>query len=76
MPSMFDSFFLYNRDIHSRETRQCNLLHPPRFRSSMSKSFIKYYGVVLWNELCILINPDVKPSIFKRSLCANLLNEC
>lgn len=75
LPNLFNSFFQYNFEIHSRTTRQVNLLHPPRYKSNFSKCFVKYYGVILWNELCLYVNPNQRPSVFKRQLRRYILSK-
>ena len=65
LPSLFDSYFTYAHDVHDYDTRRPISLRPPSFRSNLSKSFIKYRGVVIWNNITKLCNVNVKLSTFK-----------
>ena len=51
LPEMFDSFFALNSSIHNYSTRQHNLYHVPIVKSELSRTFLKYTGVTLWNRM-------------------------
>jgi hypothetical protein len=74
LPTMFNNCFVYNNEIHDRHTRQMNLLHVPIFRSMLSKSFIRYYGTILWNDMYPIVNPNVKISTYKAKIREHLLS--
>ena len=70
IPIMFENFFVSNDAIHNYLTRQRSQLHPPRFSSNLSKTFLRYQGVILWNNILRsnIVDENAKPSSFKKSL--------
>ena len=68
IPCTFVNFFCVNNVIHSHYTRQYCSFHPPRFKSQLSKRFIRYKGSVLWNNIVTFIDVNVKISTFKTNL--------
>ena len=68
LPGVFNDFFVYNYQIHSRLTRQSRHLHPPRFKSNLSKNFLKYEGVILWNRIFMNIDTTCTLYTFKKHL--------
>ena len=75
LPHVFDNFFQYNYEVHRRTTRQSQFLHPPRFKSTFSKQFVKYSGVIIWNDICTRINPSVTPSTFKKHIRSYIISK-
>jgi hypothetical protein len=75
LPSLFDNYFVYSHDVHNYNTRRPVSLHPPLFRSNLSKYFIKYRGVVVWNELTKLFDVNVKMSTFKKNVKTSIINK-
>ena len=49
LPPTFDDLFISNKDIHHYGTSQKNKLHVPKAKLSISKKFIRYIGVSIWN---------------------------
>ena len=45
LPECFNNFFQRNSDAHSRRTRQSKNLHPPLFKKTICKQFIKVLGI-------------------------------
>ena len=68
LPNVFNNFFTYNNSVHSYYTRQSNHLHPPKVKSERTKSFVKYAGCVIWNNILQSINIHVKIPCFKKKL--------
>ena len=52
--SIYKSMFVYNFEIHSRETRYMLHFHRPYYRLSSSMRFIKNTGCVIWNKIAHL----------------------
>lgn len=75
VPSIFSNFFVYNRNVHSYNTRQQPLFHLPRTKTNLSKNFIKYFGVKIWNSIYCEIKVSVKLSTFKKHLKKYLLKD-
>ena len=51
-PLYYKELFTTNVTVHNHFTRQSDLLHPPLCRTELSKRFITYRGVIVWNKLC------------------------
>ena len=68
LPKIFDNFFIKNSSVHAFNTRQSNLFHVPIFKSNLSKSFIRYFGVLCWNNVIRNVKVDSKVSPFKKAL--------
>jgi hypothetical protein len=51
LPKIFNAFYVKTSDVHNYETRQQLNYYPPFCRTEISKSFIKYTGVIFWNLL-------------------------
>ena len=75
LPTLFNNFFVFNYDVHSINTRQSQLLHPPLFKSLFSKSFIRYEGVLIWNNICRSIDVNCKISTFKKKLRSHVFKQ-
>ena len=67
-PHYFKTLFTENANIHTHNTRQFNLLHPPSCNLNLSKTFIKYRGVLIWNTVVNKVDCKTKPSTFKSSV--------
>ena len=50
VPPLFEGFFVKNNDIHEHNTRISNHLNVPPVHSDLSKSSIRYQGVIVWNK--------------------------
>ena len=50
-PQYFKQYFKRNNAIHTRATRQGNLLHPPAVRTEIAIRSFYYYGCTLFSEL-------------------------
>ena len=55
-PQYFDGYFTFNNKIHTRATRQRDLLHLPAVRTEVAKRSFYYYGCVVFNDFsrCLL----------------------
>ena len=63
-----DNYFTLNRNVHSYDTRQCQLLHVPPCPSNLTKRGVKYRGVKIWNQLLGQeIDIDVSQPVFKHN---------
>lgn len=49
-PQYFNNYFIFNNKIHSRTTRQSNLLHLPRVRTEVAKKSFYYHGCIVFNN--------------------------
>ena len=57
-----------DRNVHSYDTRQCQLLHVPPCPSNLTKRGVKYRGVKIWNQLLGQeIDIDVSQPVFKHN---------
>ena len=66
VPTIFDDFFMHNYHLHDHYTRTANHLHVPFASTNLSKTGIRYQGVIVWNKiLCTNINPDSSEQSFK-----------
>ena len=50
-PSIFDNYFIENKDKHKHNTRQTHNLHIKRPNDSYGKNKIQYRGAKLWNAI-------------------------
>ena len=50
-PQFFNNYFIFNRDILSRSTRQSNKLHLPKVRTEWAKNSFYYHGCKVFNKL-------------------------
>ena len=57
-PQYFDGYFTFNSKIHSRATRQRDLLHLPAVKTEVAKRSFYHYRCVVFNDisLCLRIN--------------------
>ena len=59
VPTIFDDFFMRNYHLHDHYIRTANHLHVPFASTNLSKTGIRYQGVIVWNKiLCTNINPN------------------
>ena len=49
-PSIFNDFFIENRNIHNYPTRNASNLRTPRVRTTLAERFIRKSGVNFWNK--------------------------
>ena len=75
LPDIFGEFFVHNRFIANRATRQENLLHIPRYRTCLYEKTMKINGAKLWNATCTSINHQCSIHTFKRKLKQRFINE-
>ena len=69
VPTIFDDFFMHNYHLHDHYTRTANHLHVPFASTNLSKTGIRYQGVIVWNKiLCANINSDSSEQSFKMML--------
>ena len=69
LPSIFDSFFTYNRDVHQYITRQSDEFHVPPVKTTMGQQSIRYRGADLWNRfLKTGYSADVSEAVFVKQL--------
>ena len=54
-PQYFDGYFTFNSKIHSRATRQRDLLHLPAVRTEVAKRSFYYYGCVVFNDISLCL---------------------
>ena len=54
-PQYFDGYFTFNNKIHSRATRQRDLLHLPAVRTEVAKRSFYCYGCVVFNDICLCL---------------------
>ena len=54
-PQYFDGYFTFNNKIHSRVTRQRDLLHLPAVRTEVAKRSFYYYGCVVFNDISLCL---------------------
>ena len=74
IPAIFDDLFKYNYHIHDHYTRTTNHLHVPLTGTNLSKTGIRYQGVIIWNKIVsVNINHDSSEQSFKVMLkkCIN-----
>ena len=73
LPDIFNNFFTKTTDIHTYRTRQFHNFYPPRCKTDISKSLVRYNGCVVWNSLQQdLKNIDVSPFTFKKHILKQL----
>ena len=51
-PQYFKNYFIFNKDICARSTRQSNLLHLPAIRTEVAKGSFYYHGSMVFNSYC------------------------
>ena len=74
LPSVFKRFFVLNSEIHNHNTRQIYDFHPPKVRTELRKTGIKYAGCVYWNSLDNKIKSKIMTmSVFKKYITDNCL---
>ena len=49
-PQCFKNYFVFNKDICARLTRQSNLLHLPAIRTEVAKRSLYYHGSMVFNS--------------------------
>ena len=76
VPSLFVGFFVKNNDIHEHNPRISNHLNVPPVHSNISKSSIRYQGVIVWNKILKAdINLDASELSFKIMLKRGIQQE-
>ena len=51
LPSLFNNYFIANRQVNRYQTRNSNNLHIPFYYYNISRTTVKYIGPKLWNTL-------------------------
>ena len=51
LQNLFGDFFTVNRELHGHNTRQALHYHIPLFKTNLGKSFMRYYGAMIWNNV-------------------------
>ena len=74
LPTIFDSFFTRNNEVHSYETRQQYHLHVPIQKLPKRTQRVKCAGVTLYNHFVTRLNFNVKIASFKRQAKTYLLD--
>ena len=54
-PQYFDGYFTFNNKIHTRATRQRDLLHLPAVRTEVAKRSFYYHGCVVFNDFSVCL---------------------
>ena len=49
-PQYFKNYFVFNKDICARSTRQSNLLHVPARKTEVAKRSFYYHGIMVFNS--------------------------
>ena len=49
-PQYFKNYFVFNKDICARSTRQSNLLHLPARRTEVAERSFYYHGIMVFNS--------------------------
>ena len=73
LPDIFNNLFTFNYEIHQHHTRQSSLIHVPKFKTLLSKNYIKYSGVLAWNNISNHVSDDVCIATFKKRVKTSIL---
>ena len=68
LPEIYRSYFTFNSEIHSYNTRTSSNLHIQQFNSNLGYGNIKILGSNLWNKLTKTIKIIKSPFMIKRKL--------
>ena len=72
--TMFDDFFVKNKDVHPYVTRQTDNYHIPLCKKNIGKASFKFHGAVVWNDILKQeINLNVSEYVFAKNLKSVLL---
>ena len=74
LPTLFLLYFTENFQIYGHNTRQTNLLHVDRKKTTTGQRSIKFKGGKLWNDLPSSIRIHRGKYTFQRKLKLYLLN--
>jgi hypothetical protein len=58
--------------VHSINTRQSRLLHPPRTNTRSGQKSIRFRGCFIWNQIRQSLNTDSSLFCFKKRLVNSL----
>jgi hypothetical protein len=72
LPPIFDNLFALNSQVHSINTRQSRLLHPPRTNTRFGQKSIRSRGCFIWNQLHHSLSTDSSLFSFKKHLVNSL----
>ena len=77
LPSLFDSYFIRTRDLHSLNTRQAPCYYElPKVRTEYRKMSIRFRGPSVWNTIIEnKVSPDIGICTFKHNVKYLLLNK-
>ena len=68
LPTIFDSMFRFNANIHDHFTRQSIELHVPIVKRTLTKMTVRYAGVILWNSFSKKLSLECTIDTFKKNL--------
>ena len=69
VPALFHSFFAYNHEIHSYDTRSGPHFHIPQKKTNFGKTGIRYRGAIIRNNILSKgIYPDTSECVFVKFL--------
>ena len=74
LPDVFQSMFVFNRNMHDRITRQTNKLHVPAGKTEAIKKSIRFMGVKIWNEFSNKIDYNCCIYTYKQRVKSYLLS--
>ena len=73
LPTLFSTFFVYNRNVYQYGTRQKDMFHVPQVKTDLGKASVRYKGAVLWNTVLKLgFSVDTSEAVFVKNLKRNL----
>ena len=74
LPSLFDTMFVLNTEIHGHFTRQYNCYHSPVWRLEVRRRTISVQGPYFWNLIRKKIDCNCSISTFKFRIKSFLIN--
>ena len=73
LPAIFSSFYLRNKMVSNRNTRQSNLFHVPHQKPDLKSRSVRCTGVTIYNQLFTKLKLDVSIVTYKKYLKSYLL---
>ena len=73
LPEIYNEYFKCNNEIRPVITRQSNDLYIPIYKSLLSKAFIKYHGVIIWNHFKLSVDINKRLKTFKKYVRLKIL---
>ena len=68
LPSVFQSFYVYNLSVHDHFTRQLHQLHVPLAKSTLSSTTVRISGVKCYNYFVNHISLNMSYDSYKYNL--------